>query len=268
MTTTSSNLRNFAWVIAGIILMAFLVVADTTISDTRISTVNVDVSSILKVATINNVSLMNMDEGPLIFATDSKAFAVFNGNITQTLALVQTDPTLEASAGTVSFFGSVNNIDNINDQSRFRETNLNNGTSATSAFVAVNDKGFSTSFGIGSSQFEFAGIEFNNDAAIFHDSPGKFNFANGRYTAWNWRANRDNSSILFNFTESMQLSPEGNLNVAGNFTGHSIQFRGFEPKADCNLDIAGTIMYEENGTKGDFFGCTQLNLLTFVWKKL
>ncbi len=123
-----------------------------------------------------------------------------------------------------SLLGDVNNFDNINAQSRFRETNINNGTSASAAFVAVNDIGFTTAMGIGSSNFAFGGLDLNNFGTVFHNAPAGFNFANGFFEGWSWIANVNNNATSFNFTTAMDLRPEGNLEIAGNFTGD--QFYG------------------------------------------
>lgn len=107
------------------------------------------------------------------------------------------------------FFGDVNNIDDINNQSRFKETNINNGTSASAGFVAENNLGHFVTFGIGSSNFEFGGNPFNNEGAILNAGPEKFNFANIAEKGWDWRSN-----VSGVFVESMQLSYDGNLNIS------------------------------------------------------
>ncbi len=64
----------------------------------------------------------------------------------------------------------------------------------------------------------------------------------------------------------MNLTSEGSLDIIGNYTGDLIQLRGFEPKHECNATTQGTIVYEGNGSSGDFFGCRQQNMNTFLWK--
>lgn len=168
-----------------------------------------------------NISLRNT---PLVIADSVTGglIAVFNAPSNFTAEIVS-----QMEVGNTTFFfpntstsllGDVNNFDDINAQSRFRETNINNGTSASAAFVAVNDVGFTTAMGIGSSNFAFGGLELNNFGTIFHLSPAGFNFANGFFEGWNWIANLDDTNSSFNFSTAMQLSPGGNLNISGNLT--------------------------------------------------
>lgn len=254
-------------------LCVMLVGAVTIITDSSVQSPTGDYSDLFVEGslTFDNdlVGSLNLPGIPLVFRDGARIFALFNGNATFTTTTIQQTPVFNITNGTSTLFiGDVDNIDNVNGQSRFRETNLNNGTAATSAFTVVNDLGHSTAFGIGSSNFEFAGVPFPNEAAIFHDGPGEFNIANGYDYGWDWRANQLNQSGNFDFVESMQLSPRGNLNIDGNYSGDNILLRAVELKHTCNLDSQGTIVYEGNGSKGDFFGCTRLNLLAFSWKKL
>lgn len=220
-----------AWKITFVLVILVLVTivsAVTTISDR-----NIDLDSGI-ITRVTNISLAGTEL--MITDTNSNAvIAIFNTNIAE--AKIQANELILSSNATISFFGDVDNFDNINAQSRFRETNINNGSSASSAFTAVNDLGFKTAFGIGSSQFTFAGIPLFNEAAIFHQSPGKFNMANDHMVGWNWRANRLNTSLAFDFIESMQLSGQGNLNIFGNFTGNQIYGEMFLFQLDNPITI-------------------------------
>lgn len=170
---------------------------------------------------INDLSVISLVGEPLIFIDIVKEapIAIFNSNESFVFSTAASMSVINFPNTTISFLGDVNNFDNIDAQSRFKETNLNNGSSASAAFTAVNDLGHTTAFGIGSSGFLFDGVPFFNEAAIFHNSPGKFNTANAFDFGWDWRANKLNGTGGFDFAESMQLSSRGSLNISGNFTG-------------------------------------------------
>ncbi len=124
----------------------------------------------------------------------------------------------------IGFFGDVDNFDDIDAFSRFKETNINNGTSASAGFSAVNDIGLTTNFGISSSNFITGGAGRPNQPTIISFSPEGFNYVNFFGGGWSWI---DNPSK--NFTDDprldvMNLSENGSLEILGNFTGN--QFYG------------------------------------------
>lgn len=205
---------------------------------------------------LNNPTNIVLNDEPLFIFDDStnqlKAYFNLPPDQDPSKDLLEFQPLINIteSNSSTGFIGNVNNFDNINGQSRFKETNINSGTSASAAFVAENDIGFTTAFGIGSSNFQFAGTPFPNSAAVFHQSPGEFNFANGFKVGWNWIANNQ-SGAPFNFFQSMSLSPEGNLDILGNITGDNLDLTG-----DIFVDniITSTIDVDHLVSGGDFIG--------------
>lgn len=118
---------------------------------------------------------------------------------------------------TTAFLGNVINIDDINNFSRFKELNLNNGTSALSGFTAENDEGFSVNFGISSSNFIFGDESLPNAPAIVSFSPEGFTYINAFNGSWKWRVQPATS---INRLTVAELSDQGNYNISGNFTGN------------------------------------------------
>lgn len=220
---------------------------------------------------ITNVSFIEVSNKTLIFfdTLGSRTVALFNagpGEIESTAAAIGIMGGFERSSG---FIGDVDNFDDVNAQSRFRETNLNNGTSASAAFVTRNDLGFTTAFGIGSSNFQFSGESFNSEGVVFHNAPTRFNYANGGFFGWNWIANNGNSTN-FNFTETMQLSPGGNLNLLGNFTGnqHYGELSFYDPLSPETITLSTANVFENitSLSSGDMNGFNQLGdgLVTLI----
>jgi len=103
---------------------------------------------------------------------------------------------------------------------------------------------------------------------MFSLAPGGTTFSNFLDQGYDWFVNKNDSVVSFDFVKVASLDENGNLNITGNFTANQIQLRGFEPKHTCDSDAAGQIIYEQNGSSGDFFGCRQLNNATFGWFKL
>lgn len=134
------------------------------------------------------------------------------------------------------FTGDVVNTDNIDNQSRFIEQNLNNGSNASAGFVARNNEGHEVTFGIGSGNFSFGGTNFYNEAAILNSGPEKFNFANGFKKGWNWRSN-----VFGSFIESMQLSYDGNLSILGLFTSNDVFSLGLFDRIDNVTEIDSNV---------------------------
>ena len=116
------------------------------------------------------------------------------------------------------FTGNVQNIDDINNFSRFSETNINDGLSAVAGFTANNDNGESVVIGLTSSRFRVLGTPTNNTAFIFSTSNRNFNFAVGTENGFNWLNNLGPMSFENTNNILMNLSGEGELNVGENIT--------------------------------------------------
>ncbi len=194
--------------------MAFVTGAGTTLRG--------DVLTYDGLGVLDNIGVISLQNESLFIIDSETGFlkAYFNLPAGEIPSFIQSENQSFFSNTTTGFLGDVNNFDDINAQSRFKEKNLNNGSAASAAFVAENDVNFTTAFGIGSSNFAFGNTSFNNEGAIFHNAPSKFNYANGDFFGWNWRANQGGFQNSTDFVESMQLSPGGNLNIDGNFTGN------------------------------------------------
>lgn len=201
-------------ILLGIVMFSYIFIVTGAGTTLRGDTLSFDNPGVL-----NSLQNITLDNTPLIITdkNTSGLIAIFNAPLNFAPAVAQ-----DASSGnstfffpntSISFLGDVNNFDDINNQSRFSETNINNGTSASAGFKAINNLDFFVTFGIGSENFEFGGVPFNNEGAILNAGPGKFNFANINFAGWDFRSN-----VSGTFVESMQLSGGGNLNIAGNFT--------------------------------------------------
>lgn len=191
----------------------FLISATTIITDNEIDTPK------------GIFEIIDMKDIPLIFedSINNRIVAIFNGNRTFNDMITQ-NQSFMMDEGTITFVGDVDNVDNVNDFSRFSETNLNNGTSASSGFTANNDIGFNISFGITSSGFKFSGVDLPNIGVILSKTPSPFYFVNDFSQGWFWISDRDNTSIITQPNTAAYLSREGSFNISGNFTGN--QFYG------------------------------------------
>lgn len=248
-----------------IIVLVFVtaIIAVTTITDKRI---DLDGGQLFSVAniTIKSNPLMFIDE------SDGRIIAIFDNENSQTFnSRVLNGNNIIGLNGQTVLVGEVKNYDDINSPSRFSEININNGSSATAVFSAFNDIGFNITFGLGSSNFAIGAVQIPNAPILISFSPSDLRFVNRYANGFIWISSTDNNvSNVASLATMMSLSKDGSLNVTGNFTGERIQFRPQDPKEDCDIDTQGTIVYEANGTKGDFFGCTKLNPSSFSWKKL
>ncbi len=127
------------------------------------------------------------------------------------------------------FLGDVDNFDSVNGFSRFKETNLNNGSNASAGFIGVNDIGRFISFGIGSSNFQFINLDLPSLGALRLNAPSPMVFANDFFNSWLWVTDRNNGTNFSSPLTSMRLNPGGNLSIAGNFTVNTtITFRHIE----------------------------------------
>ena len=166
-------------------------------------------------------SIIDMPDTLLVFtdSVNNRIMAIFNGNVSFNQAQAEQQG-LDINTGMVSFLGDVNNFDDINGFSRFKETNLNNGSFASAGFSAVNDIGHTVNFGIGSSNFNLAGEDLSNQPAILSSSVKGFDFINAlNNTLWRWRVGDDNNLSTLDRTTVMELDDVGNLEIAGNYTG-------------------------------------------------
>lgn len=153
--------------------------------------------------------------------------------------LVNVDfPNTFFSNTSTGFLGDVDNFDNRNGFSRFREINLNNGTNAAAGFLGVNNIGRTISLGIGSSNFQFLNLSLPNLGALRLNSPSVMVFANQFFNGWLWVTDLNNGT---NFTApfvAMDLEPTGNLSIGGNFTvNNTITF----PHTDSATTQAGSV---------------------------
>jgi len=268
--------RNWFMLILGVIFFITFAYATTTITDDFIGMDDGDIIGVqnlnMNQGMIKDLLQINLTGTPLLISdsNDSRLIALFNvpQGIIFTSAQNEIDLPPNFTGGSTAFFGQVNNFDNFNGFSRFIETNINNGTGAASAFTAVNDIGWNVSIAIGSSNFGVPGVERPNGVAIASRSPADFNFANAFNTGFIWRSNQiTNDTNPINVRNIMNLTTEGNLDIINNYSGTQITLDIQEPKPTCEEDIQGTIVYEGNGSSGDFFGCKRQNMNTFSWSK-
>ncbi len=183
---------------------------------------------------IQNISLQN---DSLFIIDEENGFlkAYFNvpdGEVLIPSIINITFPDTFNSNTSTGFLGDVDNFDNQNAFSRFKETNLHNGTNASAGFIGVNNIGRSISLGIGSENFEFLNISLPNVGVLRLKAPSNMIFANDFLTSWLWATDLNNGSDFTNPFTSMILSPKGNLNISGNFTVNaSVTFPHIESAA-------------------------------------
>ncbi len=206
----------------GGLLMVVLVSATTVITDKGIT---FDQGDIISLANIT------LGDEPLFFrdGPDNNIRAIFNGNSSLALITTQATINLDISKATTSFIGDVDNFDDINAFSRFKETNINDGTNASAGFIGVNDIGNSLSFGIGSSNFEFMNQSANNIGVIRLRSPSDMFFVNDFIKGWFWVSDQNDTTGITDPRFVMDLDAKGNLGIIGNFIG------------DGNIDLAGDL---------------------------
>jgi len=272
----------------GLILMfvfsfAFIVIvegAGTTQRGNKLSFNGLGVLDNINNITLNDEHLFIIDNsGPFI-----KAY--FN------LPPEEVDPLIQEefnespfSNTTTGFLGDVNNFDDINEFSRFRETNINNGTNASAGFIGVNDVGFDISMGIASSGFEFQGIPAPNIGVLRLRSPSGMLFLNDFITGYFWLSDKNNTFGVQDPLTTMQLDPIGNLNITRNITAinSSVFFSevelfvklgpqlvdGISAAIECNIDYEGSLSY--SSIDQEFYGCRDKSggsQTDFEWKKL
>lgn len=175
---------------------------------------------------------------------------------------------------TTAFLGDVINIDDIDSFSRFQERNINNGTSASAGFSAVNDVGVLTNFGIGSSNFILGNESLPNQSAIVTFSPKGFHFINAQNGSWKWRIQ---PSTSINRLTIAELEDTGNFTISGNYTGEYGFFNelitlgpvNINTTYICDVDLEGGVAY--NSEDREFYGCRDKSSgagTAFEWKKL
>lgn len=200
-----------------VILSIAIVSSFTSISDSFID---------LDSGEIRGVDFITITENPLaiIDGGQNMVRAIFSSSNQSVFQLAQTmnEPDLISPNTSIAFFGDVSNFDNVNGASRFREFNLNNGSGATAGFTAVNDLGNTATFGLTSSGFFQGPKKVANAGSIVLDSPSSFNYVNFFFTGWTWKVDDNNSTSFRSVHAKADLSPEGNFNITGNFTGNQL----------------------------------------------
>lgn len=182
----------------------------------------------LRNITLDNESLLIVDQETGLIIT---YFNVPNDELPNASSIISTN----RSTG---FRGDVNNQDNVNQFSRFSETNFNNGTNASAGFIGINDIGNRISMGIASSNFEFDGTPTANIGAIRLGSPANMFFINDFIQGWLWISDLNDTGGFQDPFTAMDLEPNGNLSVRGNLTiNNSIAFE----QVDSSEAIAGTV---------------------------
>lgn len=243
-----------------VVLMGILVTATTVITDKGIT---FDQGNIISLA---NITLGNQ---PLFIrgGDNDDIRAIFNGNSSIVLISAQD---VNASTSTTSFLGDVDNFDNVNAFSRFKETNLNNGTNASAGFIGINDVGFRLSIGIASSNFEFDGSPTPNIGALRLGSPATMLFLNDFTTGWSWITDLNNTVGFQDPFTVMDVDPNGNFEIFGNFTGTQFYLEGsfFNPTSTqvvtpTAILTPAPISFTENKTNG-FFHTDNQNFTALV----
>ncbi len=197
----------------------FVDAAGTTLRGNTLSYSNLGV--------LDNIQNITLNDNPMFIIDQSGPFlkAYFNLPQDEVVTLIEEEFDQPAFSNTsTGFLGDVNNFDNTNGFSRFRETNINNGTNASAGFIGVNNLGFDISMGIASSNFEFQGNPAPNIGVLRLRSPSGMIFLNDFITGYFWLSDQNNTIGVQNPLTTMQLDPIGNLEIAGNFTGN--QFYG------------------------------------------
>ncbi len=217
------------FILLGVFMFAYLFIVSAAGTTLRGDTLSYD-----DLGTLNNLKNIKLQNDSLFIIDEENGFlkAYFNvpdGGIAIP-SLVDLDfPNTFFSNTSTGFLGDVDNFDNRNGFSRFQETNLNNGTNASAGFIGVNDIRNTISFGIGSSNFEFLNLSLPNIGVFRLNSPSDMVFANDFLTNWLWVTDLNNGTGFTNPSVSMQLSPEGNLDISGNLTiNNSVTFPHIE----------------------------------------
>lgn len=242
--------RNWVLLIIGIFLFAGIVIATTVITDRGIT---------FDQGILIDVQEINLTGDPLIISdsTNNKVIAIFNDGVNEIeqIALKQSGALFGGTA--TSFFGDVNNFDNTNAFSRFKEVNLNAGSNASAGFIGINNINHSLSFGIGSSNFEFMNLSLNNIGAIRLRSPADMFFINDFISGWFWVSDQNDTTGFTDPRAVMDLDANGNLNILGNFTGNQLYAEGsfFQPitrqaVTPSGLFVPTSINFEESKTNG------------------
>ncbi len=173
----------------------------------------------IKNLTVLNTSLFLFDE------TTQTISAIFNakpGEIpAQAGSMAAGNGTFFFPNTSVGFLGDVDNIDNTNGFSRFRERNINNGSNASAGFIGVNNIGHFLAMGIGSSNFQFMNLSLPNIGVIRLVAPSDMFFVNNFHQGFFWIANSQNESSLSDPTVLMNLDQDGNLDIMGNVSLNS-----------------------------------------------
>ncbi len=206
--------RNWILLFFGILIFSGFALATTVITDKSITFEKGDIIG------LENITL---GENHLFIrgGSNNAVRAIFNANASFVFQSLQAVPDLSTSFSVTSFFGNVDNFDNIDDFSRFKETNVNNGSSAVAGFQSQNDLNHTMNFGITSSTFVMGNMSLPNTGVFFSLAPGGTAFTNFLNQGYDWFTNTEDSVVSFNFSKIASLDEKGNFNISGNFIGDS-----------------------------------------------
>jgi len=236
---------------------------------------------------INDLATLNLFDAPLLIMDTVRnvPIAIFNANDTFIPVTAESFSVVSFPNTSIGFFGNVDNFDNVNDFSRFKETNLNNGSLAVAGFQGENDLGHTFGLGITSSSFSIAGMDLPNEAVTFSLAPGGTTFSNFLDQGFDWFVNKNDSVVSFDFTKVASLSKDGDLNISRNLTAINASLNfinvsnfvilGQNPVNTnasltiCDITVEGALAY--SSLDWEFYGCRDKSSGAqndFEWKKL
>ncbi len=205
----------------GVILLFVFSFVFILFVEARGTTLRGDVLSYNNPGVINNLQNITVQNHSLVIidGVDGSLKAYFNAQPGQfPTVITQSFPPSFSSNTTTGFIGDVDNFDNVNGFSRFKETNLNNGPDARSGFIAVNDIEDNITFGIASSNFKFGNRFLNRTGAVVLDAPNIMIFLNAQSRNCVWFTDNDPGPGIQTPMPVMNLSNDGDLGIDGNFT--------------------------------------------------
>ena len=205
----------------GLILLVISVFAFTFLIAAAGTTLRGDTLSYDGFGTLNNIQNITLNGEPLFIIDNNGPFlkVYFNLPRDEVIPFIEQSVNVSFISNTsTGFLGDVNNIDDVNRFSRFRETNINNGTNASAGFIGVNNAGHSVSIGIASDNFEFMSVPAPNIGVLRLSSPSGMLFLNDFITGYFWLSDQNDSAGVQDPLTTMTLDPIGNLNVTSNIT--------------------------------------------------
>jgi len=260
-------------VVVGVLSFWLVTAAGTTLSGNTLST---------SLGTIEGVRLMNLENHSLILAdtVDGTTIAIFNADAGAIFEIVEGIPIASFPNTSIGFLGNVDNFDNIDDFSRFKETNLNNGSFALAGFQGQNNVNQTFGLGVTSSNFIIGGVDLPNEGVTFSLADGGTTFSNFLDVGFDWFVNKDDSVVSFDFERIAELDEKGNYEIDGNFTGElanltTFAILGATPVNSnassilCAPRYEGALAY--SSIDQEFYGCRDKSSgagTDFEWKKL